>query len=71
MKSKLIEMTPEKIRRVGIDALVKSLGPIGMISFFQQFNLGEGDYTRDRHKWLTDKSVDEIYEKIKQSRKKK
>jgi hypothetical protein len=71
MKSKIREMTPEQIRKAGIDALVKSLGPAGMASFFQQFSLGEGDYTRDRHKWLTDKNIEELYEKIKRSRKKR
>lgn len=37
--------TPNQIRKAGIDALFKTLGPIGMIRFLQQFDQGKGDYT--------------------------
>ena len=31
----------------------------------QDFGLNEGDYTRDRYKWLKEKSVDEILDNMK------
>jgi hypothetical protein len=40
--------TPAELRRAGIDALVKALGPVGTARFLQQFDLGHGDYTADR-----------------------
>ena len=42
--------TPAELRRAGIDALVRALGPVGMARFLQQFEPGHGDYTaaRDR-----------------------
>jgi len=39
----------EQIRKDGMDALIKKLGPDGMIRFIQQFDSGSGDYTKDRH----------------------
>ena len=40
--------TPAELRRAGIDALVRALGPVGMARFLQQFDFGYGDYTADR-----------------------
>ncbi len=36
--------------------------------FLQLFEKGEGDYTRDREKFLGDKSVEELVEEIKARR---
>ena len=38
-----------------------------MARFLQSFDLGSGDYTRERAKWL-DQSLDEILEEIKKRR---
>lgn len=40
------------IRRMGIEALVEKLGPVGMVEFIRQFDSGYGDYTKERHDWL-------------------
>ena len=40
------------IRRMGIEALVEKLGPVGMAEFIRQFDSGYGDYTKERHDWL-------------------
>ena len=47
-------MTLEEIRRHGIEALARELGPVGMIRFLQQFETGKGDYSAERHQWLSD-----------------
>ena len=39
---------PLEIRRVGMQALKEALGPVGMVRFIQQYNLGYGDYTMER-----------------------
>ena len=45
-------LTLDEIRRRGVEALLRELGPVGMVRFLQQFDPGEGDYTRDRDRWL-------------------
>jgi hypothetical protein len=35
-----------------------------MIRFLQQFETGWGDYTKERHKWLKETTVEELAEKI-------
>jgi hypothetical protein len=45
-------MTLEEIRQAGLEALRERLGRAGMIRFLQQFETGQGDYSRDRKKWV-------------------
>jgi len=61
-------MSPSRIRKVGLEALNKALGPVGMVRFLQQFETGYGDYTKDRDKWLKETSVREIIREIKKQR---
>lgn len=42
--------TLDDIRQAGIEALVRELGPVGMIRFLQQFETGRGDYTAERQR---------------------
>lgn len=44
--------TISEIRREGIEALSKALGPIDMARFISSFDHGSGDYTKERHQWL-------------------
>jgi hypothetical protein len=62
------KMTLEQIRKAGMEALIRELGPVGMIRFLQQFDMGSGDYTKERHKIFEGMDVDAIVEKIKQQR---
>jgi hypothetical protein len=61
-------MTLDQIRQAGIRALIRELGPAGMIRFMQQFELGSGDYTRERHQWLDSEDVQTIAERIQRRR---
>jgi len=61
-------VTLEQIRREGLKALERQLGPDGMIRFLQQFETGWGDYTKERHKWLKETSVEALAEKIVKQR---
>ena len=58
------KMTTEQIRRVGLDALKRELGVVGMTRFLQMFETGHGDYTAERHQWLDHLTIDEIYSSI-------
>lgn len=61
---------PSTIRKLGLEALAKALGPIGMVRFLQQFDTGEGNYTKERNLWLKDVDVKTAIEEIKGKRKK-
>lgn len=61
-------MTLAQIRERGVEALTKALGPAGMVRFLQQFDMGSGDYTQDREKWLKDLTVRDVVEEIKRQR---
>jgi hypothetical protein len=53
-------MTPQQIRVAGLAVLSRELGLVGMIRFMQQFEMGQGDYSQDRHQWLDQYTVDDI-----------
>ena len=59
-----------QIRDEGISVLTESLGPVDTIRFLQQFDLGHGDYTAERHRILGNPSVEEVLRKIKARRRK-
>jgi hypothetical protein len=61
-------MTLDQIRREGLKALERDLGPDGMIRFLQQFETGWGDYTKERHNWLKETSVETVAGKIVKQR---
>ena len=50
---------PIEIRNAGIKALQEALGPVGMVKFMQQYDMGYGDYTKEKQK-QPDISLDEI-----------
>jgi hypothetical protein len=58
-------MTPQQIREAGMEILSRELGVVGMIRFMQQFELGKGDYSKDRHLWLDQYSVDDITKMVR------
>lgn len=61
-------LSPGAIRKLGLDALAKALGPAGMVRFLRQFDSGDGDYTRERELWLKDTNVESILKEIKDKR---
>jgi hypothetical protein len=61
-------MSAEQIRRAGLEAIERALGPVGLIRFLQLFELGSGDYSAKRHQWLGEDNVVMLAEKIRQHR---
>ena len=61
-------MTPQQIRVAGLAALSRELGLVGMIRFMQQFEMGQGDYSKDRHKWLDKYTVDDIAKMVREKK---
>ena len=67
----LITKDPNTIRKAGIESLTKGLGPVGMAYFLRQYDMGEGDYTKERHELLKDVTLDDIKRDLKALRKDK
>ena len=59
----------QMINKLGIEALSKELGPVGMAYFIQQFDRGEGDYTAEREKLLSGITMEEVLHGLKTLRK--
>jgi hypothetical protein len=59
--------TLNEIRKQGLEVLAEGLGSIEMVRFIQSFDLGKGDYTKERFQWL-DQSMDEIVREIEDNR---
>jgi hypothetical protein len=57
-------MTLAQIHEAGIKALARSLGPVGMVRFLQQYETGQGNYTLERDQWLADPKNDDLLEKV-------
>lgn len=60
---------PIIVRKIGLEALTKALGPVGMVRFLQQFEAGTGNYTKEREHWLKGLDVKSIVKEIKAMRK--
>jgi len=66
MRSNPITNTQQEVIRKGYKALIDSLGVVDTIRFIQYFNLGRGDYTKERHQWQDKTPLDEIVLSMKQ-----
>ena len=50
---------PSTIRKLGIDALCKELGAVGMAYFIRQYEVGEGNYTKEKYE-IKDYTMEEL-----------
>jgi len=55
---------PNVIRKMGIDALTKELGPVGMAYFIQQYDRGNGNYTAEREALLADVTMESLLSEL-------
>ena len=56
---------PSVIRKLGIEALRKELGAVGMAYFIRQHEVGEGDYTKEKYE-TEDCTMEDIEKKLKE-----
>ena len=56
--------SPTALRKAGINALTKELGPLGMALFLRQYDSGYGDYTAERDSLLEDITLDDIEKEL-------
>jgi hypothetical protein len=57
-------MTPIELNQKGFKALVNTLGYVDAVRFLKQFDNGSGDYTQERHQWLDQLSLDDIWKDL-------
>jgi hypothetical protein len=57
--------TANEIRRVGIAAVLDTLGPVQTIRFLMQFDPGGGDYTAERDRLLGEPTVEDLLRELK------
>ncbi|WP_370460848.1 MULTISPECIES: hypothetical protein [Brasilonema] len=57
-----------EIRQQGYKALIDALGVAGTLRFLQQLEVGYGDYTRERHQWLNQLTIDDFRNYVKQKK---
>lgn len=50
---------PIMVRKLGIEALCKELGSVGMAYFIRQYEIGTGDYTKEKYE-TEDYTMEEI-----------
>ena len=61
-------MTDNEIYEIGIGALFEKLGPDGTIRFLHQLEKREGDYSVERHQWLSAPDVETLANQIQEAR---
>ena len=57
-----------EIRQQGYQALINALGVAGTLRFLQQLEVGYGDYTKERHQWLNQLTIDDFRNYAKQKK---
>ena len=57
-------MTNAEIRTAGLKILAKELGEDGLIRFLQEYDMGHGDYTKERVELFKGETVESLGEKI-------
>lgn len=60
------QMTPVEIQKAGLTVLAQELGAVGFVRFIQQYELGKGNYTKDRHQWLDQLSSGDVLRLIEE-----
>ena len=63
------DMSLVELQNKGYQILQEHLGIVGMLKFIQQFDIGSGDYTKEREKLLGNPTIDEIKSEIEQIKK--
>jgi hypothetical protein len=60
-----IIVNPSELRRRGFEALVHALGWVNAVRFLRQYEVGQGDYTRERDAFLPDWDADTLVRKAR------
>ena len=69
MTNDTVMRAPVEIERLGFAALCDRLGMADALRFLQQFDLGHGDYTKEREQLFKQDTVESLYREIEMRRK--
>lgn len=58
-------LTLPELRRRGFEVLVRELGAANALRFLHLYAPGQGDYTRERDRWLSGLTIEEIEQEIR------
>ena len=58
--------SPTELRRRGLEVLVRELGYVDAMRFLHQYETGQGDYTRERARFLPPWTVEELIREANQ-----
>ena len=58
--------SPVELRQQGFAALVAALGWVNAVRFLQQYEAGQGDYTRERYHYLPDWDAETLVRKARE-----
>lgn len=61
-------MTDEDFERHAFAILQRELGLEGLVRFLRLNRAGCGDYTRDRHRWLSGATIQDIMDEVERRR---
>ena len=53
-------VNPVELRRRGLEVLIRELGYANAMRFMLQYDTGRGDYTKERHEFLPEWTVEEF-----------
>ena len=68
MRNNTVVRAPVEIERLGFAALCDRLGMSDALRFLQQFDLGHGDYTKEREHLFKQDTVESLYREIEMRR---
>lgn len=56
----LEQMTDEQFEKHALEILHREMGVYGLARFLRVYRSGTGDYTQDRHQWLSGTTIQDI-----------
>jgi hypothetical protein len=62
----LEQMTDEQFEKHALDILHREMGVYGLARFLRVYRSGTGDYTQDRHQWLSGTTIQDIAAELQQ-----
>lgn len=65
MTDELRLLTLPELKRRGFEVLARELGAANALRFLHLYAPGQGDYTRERDRWLSSLTIEQIEEEIR------
>ena len=60
----ILDLTDEEFHQRVIDVIQREFGLGGVARFIMTFRSGRGDYTADRHQWLSGLTLEDIQREL-------